>query len=42
MDEVVAALALKWNGRLDVVDGDAEGWQDSLDLYLTPGHPRAR
>jgi glyoxylase-like metal-dependent hydrolase (beta-lactamase superfamily II) len=38
MDDVVAALALKWNGRLDVVDGDMEGWQDAIDLYLTPGH----
>ncbi len=37
-DEVFDALRLKWDGRLDLVDGDAEGWQDSIDLYLTPGH----
>jgi glyoxylase-like metal-dependent hydrolase (beta-lactamase superfamily II) len=38
LEELTAALALKWNGRLDLVDGDAEGWQDGIDLYLTPGH----
>jgi glyoxylase-like metal-dependent hydrolase (beta-lactamase superfamily II) len=38
MEDVVDALKLKWDGRLDVVDGDAEGWQDGIDLYLTPGH----
>ena len=38
MDDVVDTLKLKWNGRLDVVDGDSEGWQDGIDLYLTPGH----
>ncbi len=38
MEDVVDALKLKWAGRLDVVDGDAEGWQNGIDLYLTPGH----
>lgn len=38
IEEVVDALKLKWAGRLEVVDGDAEGWQDGIDLYLTPGH----
>lgn len=37
-DEVFDALKLKFAGRLDLVDGDAEGWQDGIDLYLTPGH----
>jgi glyoxylase-like metal-dependent hydrolase (beta-lactamase superfamily II) len=38
LEDVVDTLKLKWDGRLDVVDGDAEGWQDGIDLYLTPGH----
>ena len=38
LDEIVDALRLKWDGRLELVDGDAEGWQDGIDLYLTPGH----
>ena len=38
MQDVVDTLKLKWDGRLDLVDGDAEGWQDGIDLYLTPGH----
>jgi glyoxylase-like metal-dependent hydrolase (beta-lactamase superfamily II) len=38
LEELTEALKLKWNGRLDLVDGDAEGWQDAIDLYLTPGH----
>ncbi len=38
LDEIVEALRLKWNGRLELVDGDAEQWQDGIDLYLTPGH----
>ena len=38
MEDVVDALKLKWAGRLDVVDGDAEAYQDGIDLYLTPGH----
>jgi len=38
MEDVLDALKLKWDGRLDLVDGDAEGWQDGVDLYLTPGH----
>jgi len=38
LDEIVEALRLKWDGRLELVDGDAEGWQDGIDLYLTPGH----
>jgi glyoxylase-like metal-dependent hydrolase (beta-lactamase superfamily II) len=38
MEDVLDVMKLKWDGRLDVVDGDAEGWQDGVDLYLTPGH----
>jgi glyoxylase-like metal-dependent hydrolase (beta-lactamase superfamily II) len=38
MEDVIDALKLKWDGRLELVDGDAEGWQDGIDLYLTPGH----
>ncbi len=38
IEEVVDALRLKWDGRLELVDGDAERWQDGIDLYLTPGH----
>ena len=38
LDEIVEALRLKWDGRLELVDGDAEGFQDGIDLYLTPGH----
>jgi glyoxylase-like metal-dependent hydrolase (beta-lactamase superfamily II) len=38
IEDVVDALKLKWDGRLEVVDGDAEGWQNGIDLYLTPGH----
>lgn len=38
MEDVIDVLKLKWDGRLDVVEGDAEGWQDGIDLYLTPGH----
>ncbi len=38
MQDVVDTLKLKWDGRLDLVDGDVEGWQDGIDLYLTPGH----
>jgi len=38
IDETIDALRLKWDGRLDLVDGDAEGWHPGLDLYLTPGH----
>lgn len=38
LEEISEALKLKWNGRLDLVDGDSEGWQDAIDLYLTPGH----
>jgi glyoxylase-like metal-dependent hydrolase (beta-lactamase superfamily II) len=38
IDETLDAIRLKWDGRLDLVDGDAEGWQPGLDLYLTPGH----
>jgi len=38
LEDVVEALRLKWDGRLELVDGDAERWQDALDLYLTPGH----
>jgi glyoxylase-like metal-dependent hydrolase (beta-lactamase superfamily II) len=38
LEEVVEALKLKWDGRVELVDGDAEGWQDGVDLYLTPGH----
>lgn len=37
-DEIFDALRLKWDGRLDLVEGDVEGWQDGIDLYLTPGH----
>ena len=38
LEEVLDAIRLKWDGRLDLVDGDAEQWQDGIDLYLTPGH----
>ena len=38
MQDVLDTLKLKWDGRLEVVDGDAEGWQNGIDLYLTPGH----
>jgi glyoxylase-like metal-dependent hydrolase (beta-lactamase superfamily II) len=38
MEDVVDAMKLKWDGRLELVDGDAEGWQNGIDLYLTPGH----
>jgi glyoxylase-like metal-dependent hydrolase (beta-lactamase superfamily II) len=38
LEEVLDAIRLKWDGRLDLVDGDAEHWQDGIDLYLTPGH----
>jgi glyoxylase-like metal-dependent hydrolase (beta-lactamase superfamily II) len=38
MEDVLDTLKLKWDGRLDLVDGDVEGWQDGVDLYLTPGH----
>jgi glyoxylase-like metal-dependent hydrolase (beta-lactamase superfamily II) len=38
MEDVVDVMKLKWAGRIDVVDGDAEDWQDGIDLYLTPGH----
>ena len=38
LEDIVDTLRLKWDGRLDLVDGDAEGWRDGIDLYLTPGH----
>jgi glyoxylase-like metal-dependent hydrolase (beta-lactamase superfamily II) len=38
MEDVIDAMKLKWAGRLDVVDGDAEAYQEGVDLYLTPGH----
>jgi glyoxylase-like metal-dependent hydrolase (beta-lactamase superfamily II) len=38
IEDVIDALKLKWEGRLETVDGDAEGWQNGIDLYLTPGH----
>jgi glyoxylase-like metal-dependent hydrolase (beta-lactamase superfamily II) len=38
IEETLDAIRLKWDGRLELVDGDAEGWEPGLDLYLTPGH----
>ena len=37
-EEVLDAVRLRWEGRLDLVDGDVEGYRPGIDLYLTPGH----
>jgi glyoxylase-like metal-dependent hydrolase (beta-lactamase superfamily II) len=37
-EDVVAAVALNWQGRVMLVDGDVEDVIPGLDVYLTPGH----
>jgi glyoxylase-like metal-dependent hydrolase (beta-lactamase superfamily II) len=38
IDETLDAIRLAWDGRLELVDGDVEGFLPGVDLYLTPGH----
>jgi len=37
-DDVLAAVALNWQGRVMLVDGDVENVVPGVDVYLTPGH----
>ena len=37
-EDVLAAVQLNWQGRVLLVDGDAEGVIPGVDVYLTPGH----
>ena len=37
-DDVLALVQLNWQGRVLLVDGDAEGVVPGVDVYLTPGH----
>jgi glyoxylase-like metal-dependent hydrolase (beta-lactamase superfamily II) len=37
-DDVLAAVALNWQGRVLLVDGDQEDVIPGVDVYLTPGH----
>jgi glyoxylase-like metal-dependent hydrolase (beta-lactamase superfamily II) len=36
--DVLAMVQLNWEGRVLLVDGDAEAVVPGLDVYLTPGH----
>jgi glyoxylase-like metal-dependent hydrolase (beta-lactamase superfamily II) len=38
VEEALDAIRLKWDGRLELVDGDVEQWAPGVDLFLTPGH----
>jgi glyoxylase-like metal-dependent hydrolase (beta-lactamase superfamily II) len=37
-EDVLSVVKLNWEGRVLLVDGDAEGLAPGLDVYLTPGH----
>jgi glyoxylase-like metal-dependent hydrolase (beta-lactamase superfamily II) len=37
-EETLDAIRLKWDGRLELIDGDAPDWRPGVDLFLTPGH----
>jgi glyoxylase-like metal-dependent hydrolase (beta-lactamase superfamily II) len=37
-EDVISLVELNWQGRVLLVDGDAEGLVPGLDAYLTPGH----
>jgi glyoxylase-like metal-dependent hydrolase (beta-lactamase superfamily II) len=37
-EDVLAAVSLNWQGRVLLVDGDAENVIPGVDVYLTPGH----
>jgi glyoxylase-like metal-dependent hydrolase (beta-lactamase superfamily II) len=37
-EDVLALVRLNWEGRVLLVDGDAEAVAPGLDVYLTPGH----
>jgi glyoxylase-like metal-dependent hydrolase (beta-lactamase superfamily II) len=37
-EDVLSVVQLNWQGRVLLLDGDAEGVIPGLDAYLTPGH----
>ncbi len=39
-EDVLALVQLNWQGRVLLVDGDAEGILPGVDAYLTPGHTK--